>query len=427
MTKVVLPKENASKSTPKVVLLPLTESDDLYTLDKANSITYTLSTQPGTANGSPYKYQARILAGDESVRAMIRWHIDVERVTVGLGVATNGPAIVPIIRSLMRGTPTVSFNHELNRLATISRRIAAQTAYDNAAAAAGGVLIDGARQAAEAARDATLAEHTDVHATVENVRDAIRHTLRSLMPRQVLAKVKRYLRRECRKPVDMTIRNYYQQIFRVNTEELTRLPPYADNQNFSEDELIDIVLFGTPRVWQVEMERQGFDPLEHTLAEIVDFMERIESTEELTSNGKVASGKKTSKDSKSNATKTDGNKKFCLIHGHGSHTSDECNHLKDVAKKAKNGKGKSDDSSKKSGGKTGWVKKAAEGTSNSKKELAALITKQVQAGVKKELASLDKKRKSSDKEDMNAIEVDVDAFTYGVDNLDISSDSEIST
>ena len=43
--------------------------------------------------------------------------------------------------------------------------------------------------------------------------------------------------------------------------------------------MIDIVLYGTPRSWQVEMERQGYDVQTHTFMDVINTMENIESTE----------------------------------------------------------------------------------------------------------------------------------------------------
>ena len=82
------------------------------------------------------------------------------------------------------------------------------------------------------------------------------------MPRKVLAKVKRNLRRDMRKPMDMKVRPYFQALMRINTEELPSLPPFGNDQFLTEDEVLDILLFGTPRSWQQEMDRQGFDPVE---------------------------------------------------------------------------------------------------------------------------------------------------------------------
>ena len=52
------------------------------------------------------------------------------------------------------------------------------------------------------------------------------------------------------------------------------------NQSITIDELIDILLFVTPKSWQKEMSCQGFDPMIHDLNSIVSFMEHIEETEE---------------------------------------------------------------------------------------------------------------------------------------------------
>ena len=95
--------------------------------------------------------------------------------------------------------------------------------------------------------------------------------------------VKRYLRRECRKPADMKVRAFCQHLLRVNEDELLALPPFGTNQTMSEDELIDIMLYATPRSWSCEMDRQGFDPVVKNLAEVVQFMERIEQSEDLRS------------------------------------------------------------------------------------------------------------------------------------------------
>ena len=77
----------------------------------------------------------------------------------------------------------------------------------------------------------------------------------------------------------MKIREYFHNLQRLNEEELPNLPPFGVGQNLTQDEMLDILLFGTPRSWQNEMERQGFDPMEKTIQEVVDFMENLESVE----------------------------------------------------------------------------------------------------------------------------------------------------
>jgi hypothetical protein len=45
------------------------------------------------------------------------------------------------------------------------------------------------------------------------------------------------------------------------------LPPFAANQMLANDEIIDILLFATPNSWQVEMEKQNWDPMESSASE----------------------------------------------------------------------------------------------------------------------------------------------------------------
>jgi len=46
-------------------------------------------------------------------------------------------------------------------------------------------------------------------------------------------------------------------IARINTEEIQRLPPNFDNaQSLDNDQILHIHLFGTPKSWRHEMDRQ---------------------------------------------------------------------------------------------------------------------------------------------------------------------------
>jgi hypothetical protein len=88
------------KKSPPV--LPLEEDEEAYRLDKTNSITWELSTQPGTANVAKYKYQVRILTGSESPRQLVRWRMDLSQVVAGLNlttVATIKPAHLACMRT----------------------------------------------------------------------------------------------------------------------------------------------------------------------------------------------------------------------------------------------------------------------------------------------------------------------------------------
>jgi len=74
---------------------------------------------------------------------------------------------------------------------------------------------------------------------------SLRQMLTQLMPRRILAQAKRYLRRECRMPKDMKVKIYLQHLIRYNTTELMNLPTFGQDQGLTDDEVMDILLYGT--------------------------------------------------------------------------------------------------------------------------------------------------------------------------------------
>ena len=109
-------------------------------------------------------------------------------------------------------------------------------------------------------------------------------------------------------------------------------------------------------------------------------MENIEATEDrpVKSDKKSDKSKKQKKDSSATIAKP---KYFCKHHGENwTHDTKDCNVLN-------NGNCHSNKT---------WSRKSDDAKKSSRKELAALINKTVEKKVKKQLASLDKKRKSDD-------------------------------
>ena len=247
-----------------------------------------------------------------------------------------------------------------------------------------------------------------------------------LVPARALAKVKRHLRRHCRKPADMSVRQYYQNLYHINTQEIPSLPPFGTCQSFCEDKFIDIILYGTPGSWAREMECQGFDPMDHTAEEVVAFMEQLESAEAHDKTATKVESKKTDKSSpnKKKSSKEDSSKKgtkYCEIHGHCNHTSEECRTSKKRYKSDKS------DSKKQyaKGNNKSWKKSSEEETTVAKKDLAVLIKKVA----RKEMAtSKDKKRKASDNEEgflVECLNKPLDGFNYkDMDDLCIDSQDE---
>jgi hypothetical protein len=79
-----------------------------------------------------------------------------------------------------------------------------------------------------------------------------------LVPSRALAKVKRHLCRHRCKPADISVRQYFPNLYRIYNQEIPNLPPFGALQNFYEDEFIDIILHGTPGSWAQEKEMSRF-------------------------------------------------------------------------------------------------------------------------------------------------------------------------
>ena len=397
------------------LIIPLEDDEAHHKLTKENSVTWELRTIPNDNNSPTYKVQARILSGEESVRQMVRWMSDVQKVCIGLNATTLAQK-KPIMVACMR--PRVETLFQATLLARAEKRYNEE--------------LEDARTQDQAngnndLENALVAAGVDPHRHVDDLLTGLQEVLQSLMPAKVLAKVKRQLRREMRKPVDMKVCSYCQHLLRLNTDDIPNLPPFAQNQGLSSDELLDILLFGTPRSWQNEMERQGFDPIEKGYYPTVDFMENLEGLEERSlaqdskSKGEVV--KTSSKKSKTSSSSGEKKKTthYCEVHGpNWTHNTSECR----VVKKEKDGK---------SSNKT-WSRKADESSSKSKKELAALLAKSVQKQVKKELAAMGKKRKSksddSDTEECALVQImeeDLEGFNYeDMEKMSLNDDDSIS-
>ena len=149
---------------------------------------------------------------------------------------------------------------------------------------------------------------------------AVQDVVAVLLPTKILKRVKRHLRREAMKPIDMGIRTCLMHVIRIDSQEIALLPPnFNDAQMLSEDEIIDIPLFGTPKSWQRKMDRQGFDPLASSPSEAVAFMERIEMLEDFDGDKKatkVVQGKcKKKSDFAKGNSDADGSKHcICLLY-----------------------------------------------------------------------------------------------------------------
>lgn len=357
---------------------------------------FKLRTTPADADSTKYSFTMNYLTGDEDVRAAIQFTKDAGQVITGLNI-TTGNAANTLVEQLLRGTALSAYRKDIAVQRGLQRQLLERQAVQALPA-----------DATDADRQAAITGVVVPDMTLAQVNTAMNAVITFMAPHKALTKQKRWMRRVCRKPADMTTRQYANHLLRINAEELHRLPPFHGNQFLPEDEMVDILLNGIPNAWKKEMNRQDFDPDTKNLMDVVAFCERMEESDDFTP---VQSTKKTSSIPKKTRKGGDPTH-YCLIHGNNmSHSSDNCHMLKELAKsKSKTGDRKPEARSNYSN-KT-WSRKAEENKNKAKGELKAIDEASVRDIIREELNAFTKKR--------NATDTDDDMSDGEINNIDFS-------
>jgi hypothetical protein len=358
-----------------------------------------------TAGGNNYVKNVRRIYSDENLRTIITSTRDVVEVWEGLG-RPDGQTFNPVALTMYDGQGKTNYMLGRDNARNVRVERARKVVFDQR-------KEDGdddatARTAAEAAVPDTY--------HIDDINAGIHYVIGAFCPTNVLSRVKHQLRRETRKPPTMRVREFWNCITNINMNELKFLPPlYNSTQQLTADELIDIALHAFPKSWRAEMERQRFDPFCNTVYSVIEFCERIESAEHMNGESTLVQRNKKGNQSKKpqkGAKGKNGGDSYCTIHGKGNHTTDECNRVKELAKKV--GKSFNKPNANKSPNKT-WKRKQEDAKPTNKNELKAIIRK-----AQKELNALDVASDSDNDSDVERHEVnalDINDMSQG-DSID---------
>ena len=343
-----------------------------------NSITFKLRVSPTSADSATLEQSMFILDGSEGVREAVSFRKEIGKVFVGMH-ANNAAKKDGLVQRVLKGNAMQAYNggveSHLQARWTVQKEAAKQQSANNGGDAA-----------------AQLTAYNGVAKPDKNdddVQSGIDAMVIYMCPYKALPRIRRWLRRSCRKSVGMTIREFYTHLMRINSDELPNLPPgFNANQSLASDEIVDIVLYAIPNSWKKELDRQGKDPDELGETDLVRLLEQYEAAEQYDT--KKSETKKTSSPAKKKtrtSPSTEDKKHFCKYHGwNTTHTSEECKVLKSQGEDAK----------KKGGYKN---KTWSRSKDYNKQELKVLIAEAMQEMNTTEDSSSKKRKISSDEED----------------------------
>ena len=166
-----------------------------------------------------------------------------------------------------------------------------------------------------------------------------------VFPRRALQMEKCFMRRYMRKPRKLKMREFMARVEELN-HDLRYFPVFVPGSRLLEDELLDIYENGVPNSWQKQFLLQGFDPIEHSKQEFLEFCERLEATEDIFVENPSAKRKGNTKNFSKNkdgrtpvnrsARNSSSTPKYCRLHGNQqSHDTGTCKVLLDQADKMK--------------------------------------------------------------------------------------------
>jgi len=288
--KIAATKDFGNTKNNKIVL-PLVPEPTETATKKEDLVTVDLHSDPTDVDSTKVRFAFKTLNGSaESPRDLIDWHKNVEHTFTCLNSAT-GSLQHQMMQQFCRGTALSAHNSNVNQLCRNGKAAdmtAAQLAVDNCQGGDPNTVANLAQALADATAKTKEAHLSDAGDGEHMVTSALNQMMTGFPPNEVLQQVKRHLRCEARKPFDMNIKSCHMNITRINSEDIRKLPPkFDETQSLAEDEIVDILLHGTRKSWQKEMDHQGFDPLGHASMEVVAFMEWIKASEEFDSDKKT--------------------------------------------------------------------------------------------------------------------------------------------
>ena len=185
---------NAEKEAP---LLPLVPIERDYNSEELQS--FKLKVNPADPASPLVQVYVPFLRGTEDIRAGLEALQNLEKVWIGLGAA-DGPAKDRITEQVHTEAALTQYRSRRDEHLAARKIVASSTVRDAGANVGEDAAAFQARIVA-AATNTTLGD--------DDVAAGCRAVIEYMCPTRALARIKRYLRRKCRKPVGMKVKEFH--------------------------------------------------------------------------------------------------------------------------------------------------------------------------------------------------------------------------
>ena len=386
--KVVPSKDDSNKKANDLPPLPLVpESEEVNLKDSTKYSSFKLKVDPTDKDSSTFSFGLARVDGTQTLRQHLKWCIDVKKIHKGLSIK-GAPSIHRLNMELCQGSAKTAYENGVLSSQDVEHARLKKRDRDAEAPrdTAGGETQEEYDARLQRAEDATAKPNF----RDEDVEHGYKALIRYVAPYKALERQKRFMRRKMRKPADMKTRTYVSHIEHLNEVEIPLLPPASKYQKLPPDEIKDIVCYGLPRSWTRKMDEFDFDPLAHSIGKLIEFCERIESSEEMDGTATQVTSKKSPKKQRTSPKNSSNGDKWCAYHESDTHNTEDCITLKNLKKKQSDG-GQSKNKS--------WSRKSDDAKKFSKKEISAIAKKAGKKAIrdaKRQLYAMSKEDSDSD-------------------------------
>ena len=208
---------------------------------KDRQSTFRLYSTPGVATSVRYDFVMNHLEETDSMREVITFGRNVQKLAQGTANDTNATAadLLNLIAPMLHGNIKMAFDSKVTTEAMALLIAAQNAAYVGALTGIQTANTTTGTDPTQAEMDAAwihvrdpanVAQPAPTQASVTAVMQFI---IVTVMPFRALAKVRRRLKRQTRKPADMKIRTFVSHFLRINNEELDWIPPFQTSNKLA--------------------------------------------------------------------------------------------------------------------------------------------------------------------------------------------------